>query len=1731
MIYLFNQDKSLYTDYPIIPEDSILSLPEKRQINGLWTVSADLLVEGLYHHVDNSAYIGFYDADKRFQLYKIIDLRVSNDVFTVDAVYLFHDEAYSGEVIRDRRFIDRQADVAAIAAFEPIGWTMDGHDLTDEKTTNFYYISPLEALARIEEVWGVEFNFWIVFDGQKILGKYYEMRNRIGKFGNKIYEYNENISNITHTQSRQDIVTAVLPRGRGEELEEGTFGRSIQIDDVVWSKASGDPLDKPAGQDYLEIPEMTALWGYDGVKPRIRKVDFSNEEDPEQLIKLAHEWLLENSVPKSVFKLQVADGQSHDLGDTVGVSYKAINLTSYTRVFEVERDHKTGRVIVEFGDVELKSDRRISSIRNDIERIESNNSRVVELQQQFNSMFDAKVRDMEQEFEQALIDAHAEIAAIDENMKTEIANEIAEFEDAFNSEVQAAKDLAAQQIVDTENRINTTIDTTRTEMEDAINSEVQAAKDLAEQQIVDTEKRINTTIDTTRTEIETEFNAEVERIEQEALAEYGRISDEITDTIDQARNEIEQDYNQAVINAREYAEQQAEQHANAVDSKLETMRGVHADLIQQNQNDIADVNDFIGSQTSNLSGILQTLEQDFDQKLARETWHYNLLRGTQFDEDFWSVGASTHGAIFDDEPINYWHYNEFSDTDTSNMPYIQTSQSVEFTEGVRYRLSFDVQTYGMKIFDYMFIIADDGSGNSGLAGSWMTDGNVHNIPLGSQWRRAWLEFIPTRSMTGFIRIGTRIVNNPHGRRSFKIRRPYLTESENIQWLYHLDDNMQNLEEITMRVNELETGFETLITRTEFDNITGQIDGTIRSITDTVDGVEDTIQNHENWILTNGSSIERTVDGFDSKVWLSDIHNPNMLSYTDITLVEHRRNWTGWNTNVTGPSYNEFMRVRNTDSTSHIGIISSDVELVSGMEYTLSWVGFIYGDSVIDTMNYTYVFYPGKPNQGINSSSGTRTVVPTIPGSYGDRTLYKYTRTFTARHTGPAQIMIGGYTASSGIDASFSFKEPKLELGNRATPYYTAFSGLTQRVDEISLLVQEIDGGVVRQSDITVSPSSVRIGSTEILGDDVLSSVLNVSPNAIDMITKKMRLSGDLYVDGDITALAVKAVEGNFSRLWADEFDAVTITGEHIEANSINVQHLTGADGILNYLMARLVFSDKVSALSLEAVEANIGRVRTSLLTANVITSDMIQSSNATIDKLFSSDARIDRLVTKAHFTDQIHTMSLSAVEGEFARLWADEFDAVTITGEHIEANSINVQHLTGADGILNYLMARLVFSDKVSALSLDVVEGNFATLFASEISTTNLNASNITTGTLSSARLQVNDALINRLISNSILTNEMTARSVDAIEGNFANLFASEISTVNLNASNITTGTLSSARLQVNNALINRLISNSILTNEMTARSIEAINGRFASLFASEISTVNLNASNITTGTLSSARLQVNNALINRLISNSILTSEMRTQSLTAVRGDIADLRTRILTSDVITSTHISSSNALIDKLFASSALISRLTSKSAFISQLRTIDLAAEQVRVGFNGISSNVTINSSGITIDRGALTVHRRDGGVPTIIGGHNPSGVHLVPSTPNRRDSTLTIEGQYVMNIGSGINWKVFDFYMFEHFYTDVMVDFAIFNTTNSEMSIGVRIRGTDGSTFSRSKVYTVPAGTAIFPRLITSIGKPDGSVQRFFLETTASGGTSGKYGVHTYIVKHLDNGHGYPRLEI
>lgn len=214
-------------------------------------------------------------------------------------------------------------------------------------STNFYYTSVFDALKKLCKVWGLEMQFFIEMNGNGIGARYIDFKKKIGEAVGKRVVYGHNALEILQEVERTNIFTAVVGRGKGEQVssaeESGKggdgYGRKITFEDVVWSKAKGDPLDKPKGQKYLEIPEMTQRYGIknaDGsMRPKIGFVDFGEEEDPNELIKLTYQSLITASRPQLTLKTSSVYLKGVKIGDTIRVVRHDRKLDYDTRIFEL----------------------------------------------------------------------------------------------------------------------------------------------------------------------------------------------------------------------------------------------------------------------------------------------------------------------------------------------------------------------------------------------------------------------------------------------------------------------------------------------------------------------------------------------------------------------------------------------------------------------------------------------------------------------------------------------------------------------------------------------------------------------------------------------------------------------------------------------------------------------------------------------------------------------------------------------------------------------------------------------------------------------------------------------------------------------------------------------------------------------------------------------------------------------------------------------------------------------------------------------------------------------------------------------------------------------------------------------------------------------------------------------------------------------------------------------------
>ena len=317
--------------------------------------------------------MGSRDVDDHniFWLYKVDKRTKDGNILTINGTYSLFDDLKAYGVIRDKRPNNVLAEVALQNILEDTRWEIGNNTSTHTGTSNYYYVSRLEAFWDFLEKWNIEFKPRMTFSRGKITGRYIDVADRLSDDYGKWYEYGDKLLTVTAEESHESLYTAFIGRGKGEETGEG-YGRRLQFDDIVWNIGNGDPVDKPEGQDYVEIPWATELYGYPDGTPRMTVVVFEDIEDPNLLLEQTYQYGLEQCRPKAQFKASVLETELAELGEIVTIIRDDIGIRYKTRIFKLTRNFlNPNDKTFEFGDqIVQNTARRNASIEKSIKKQE-----------------------------------------------------------------------------------------------------------------------------------------------------------------------------------------------------------------------------------------------------------------------------------------------------------------------------------------------------------------------------------------------------------------------------------------------------------------------------------------------------------------------------------------------------------------------------------------------------------------------------------------------------------------------------------------------------------------------------------------------------------------------------------------------------------------------------------------------------------------------------------------------------------------------------------------------------------------------------------------------------------------------------------------------------------------------------------------------------------------------------------------------------------------------------------------------------------------------------------------------------------------------------------------------------------------------------------------------------------------------------------------------------------------
>ena len=284
--------------------------------------------------------VAFRDLDSYWQVFEVkrlVDLHGDGLTRTVYCEHICYE--LLDDIVTDKR---PQADATAALAgmLDNTRWQVGTVDDLGASSTSAYYESALSAVQKVANAWHGELNWRCVIQGGAIT-RYVDLLAQRGTDTGKQFAYSKDILNIEREVDSSGVVTALYGRGKGIELDSGSYGRRLTFADVV-------AADKPAGQEWIGDNAALAQWGRPGGRHRFDVFVDEEETDPAKLLQKTRDELARRKVPRATYRLDVVSleeltGYEHEkvrLGDLVRVIDREFTpeLVVSARVIEIERD-------------------------------------------------------------------------------------------------------------------------------------------------------------------------------------------------------------------------------------------------------------------------------------------------------------------------------------------------------------------------------------------------------------------------------------------------------------------------------------------------------------------------------------------------------------------------------------------------------------------------------------------------------------------------------------------------------------------------------------------------------------------------------------------------------------------------------------------------------------------------------------------------------------------------------------------------------------------------------------------------------------------------------------------------------------------------------------------------------------------------------------------------------------------------------------------------------------------------------------------------------------------------------------------------------------------------------------------------------------------------------------------------------------------------------------------------
>ncbi|WP_080980112.1 hypothetical protein [Streptococcus constellatus] len=220
---------------------------------------------------------------------------------------------------------------------------------------------------------------------------------------------------------------------------------------------------------------------------------------------------------------------------------------------------------------------------------------------------------------------------------------------------------------------------------------------------------------------------------------------------------------------------------------------------------------------------------------------------------------------------------------------------------------------------------------------------------------------------------------------------------------------------------------------------------------------------------------------------------------------------------------------------------------------------------------------------------------------------RFTVTFNSGNYDGFSLRFDNSGSSDGKSATVWISEIDVYEGTMKRAYQPASENNQNYADtKLAEYKQTVDGEfkklqssvdeMVKKTDINITPGQISFGTGKVVNGKTIASLFVQNPESIEAITKLMRITGDLIVDGSITGRNLAANTITTAHLAAGAVTTEVLAADAVTAAELKVDYalvrkLTADDALLNNLVAKQAFINKLSTIDFSATQIKGGLLK------------------------------------------------------------------------------------------------------------------------------------------------------------------------------------------------------------------------------------------------------------------------------------------------------------------------------------------------------------------------------------------------------------------------------------------------------------------------------------------------------------------------------------------------------------